>query len=80
MAGYDEFQAFKNYYVMDNESLDLASNYVCFQLNNPGIGYRYYYDMYSYITKCKIVKCKFYKHIIKQSLARPYAMASWSIF
>ena len=76
MAGYDEFQAFKNYYVMDNESLDLASNYVCFQLNNPGIDYRYYYDMYSYITKCKIVL----QNIIKQSLARPYAMASWSIF
>ena len=55
MAGYDEFQAFKNYQIMDNESLDLASNYVCFQLNNPSIGYRYYYDMYTYITKCKIV-------------------------
>ena len=55
MAGYDEFQRFKNYEIMDNESLDLASKYACFQLNNPGIAYRYYYDMYSYITKCKIV-------------------------
>ena len=55
MAGYDEFQRFKNYEIMDNESLVLASNYACFHLNNPGIGYRYYYDMYSYITKCKIV-------------------------
>ena len=55
MAGYDEFQAFKNYQIMDNESIDFASNYACFQLNNPGPNYRYYYDMYSYITKCKIV-------------------------
>ena len=55
MAGYGEFQAFKNYQIMDNESIDFASNYACFQLNNPGPNYRYYYDMYSYITKCKIV-------------------------
>ena len=55
MAGYNEFNSFKNFEIMDNESIKLTSNYVCFQLNNPGPGYRYYYDMYSYITKCKIV-------------------------
>ena len=55
MSGYQEFQRFKNFYVMDKESLELANNYVCLQLNNPGNGYKYYYDMYSYITKCFIV-------------------------
>ena len=55
MEGYDEFQRFKNFKVMDEKLLDFASNYVCLQLNNPSYGYRYYYDMYSYIAKCRIV-------------------------
>ena len=55
MSGYEEFQKFKNFYVMDKEELKLANNYNCLQLNNPGMGYKYYYDMYSYITKCFIV-------------------------
>ena len=42
MVGYDEFQKFINYEIMDNESIDLASNYVCLQLNNPSFGYKYY--------------------------------------
>ena len=59
MAGYNEFQRFKDFKVMDEKSLDFATNYVCLQLNNPSYGYRYYYDMYSYITKCKIVLQKY---------------------
>ena len=55
MSGYEEFEKFKNFYVMDKKSLELANNYVCLQLNNPGIGYKYYYDMSSYLTKCFIV-------------------------
>ena len=55
MEGYDEFQRFKDFEVIDEKSLDFASNYVCLQLNNPSYGYRYYYDMYSYIAKCRIV-------------------------
>ena len=55
MNGYCEFQDFKNFYVMDEESLDSATNYVCLQLNNPSFEYRYYYDMYPYIAKCRIV-------------------------
>ena len=35
MEGYDEFQRFKNFKVMDEKLLDFASNYVCLQLNNP---------------------------------------------
>ena len=55
MSGYKEFEEFKNFYVMDEEKLKLANNYVCLQLNNPGVEYKYYYDMYSYITKCFVV-------------------------
>ena len=59
MTGYDEFQRFKDFKVMDEKSLDFASNYVCLQLNNPSFGYKYYYDMYSYIAKCKTVLQKY---------------------
>ena len=76
MAGYDEFQKFKNFEVMDDKSIDFATNYVCLQLNNPSFGYKYYYDMYSYITKCKIVLQKYNK----TRLVKQFAMESWSIF
>ena len=59
MAGYEEFQKFKNFEVMNEKLIDFASNYVCLQLNNPSFGYKYYYDMYSYIAKCRIVLQKY---------------------
>ena len=59
MAGYEEFKKFENFEIIDEESLDKATNYVCLQLNNPSFGYKYYYDMYSYIAKCKIVLQKY---------------------
>ena len=59
MAGYEEFKRFENFEIIDEESLDKATNYVCLQLNNPSFGYKYYYDMYSYIAKCKIVLQKY---------------------
>ena len=68
MAGYDQFQRFKNFEMMDDESIDLASNYVCLQLNNPSYGYKYYYDMYSYIAKCKIVLQKYTKARLGQAI------------
>ena len=68
MAGYDEFQKFKNFEVMDDKSIDFATNYVCLQLNNPSFGYKYYYDIYSYITKCKIVLQKYNKTRLGQAI------------
>ena len=68
MAGYDEFQKFKNFEVMDDKSIDFATNYVCLQLNNPSFGYKYYYDIYSYITKCKIVLQKYNKTRLSQAI------------
>ena len=55
MAGYAEFCSFEKFKYLDKEDLELANNYICLQLNNPSFGYKYYYDMYSYATKCKIV-------------------------
>ena len=68
MAGYDEFQRFKNFEIMDEESLDFAANYVCLQLNNPSFGYKYYYGMYSYIAKCRIVLQKYNKTRLGQAI------------
>ena len=68
MAGYEEFQRFKNFEIMDDESLDRARNYVCLQLNNPSFGYKYYYDMYSYITKCTIVLQRYTKTKLGQAI------------
>ena len=52
---YYAFKAFTNFERMDKESIDMAADYACQNINNPGPNYRYYYDMYSYITKCRIV-------------------------
>ena len=68
MAGYEEFQRFKNFEIMDDESLDRERNYVCLQLNNPSFGYNYYYDMYSYITKCTIVLQRYTKTKLGQAI------------
>ena len=68
MAGHDEFQKFKNFEVMDEESLNFARNYVCLQLNNPSFEYKYYYDMYSYITKCTIVLQTYNKTRLGQAI------------
>lgn len=56
MAGFEEFQEFKNFKTVDKEDLKLVTNYICLQLNSgSSFQYKYYYDMYSYATKCQIV-------------------------
>ena len=52
---YQAFEAFRNFETMDKKKIDLAADYVCQNLNNFSPNYRYYYDMYSYIVKCRIV-------------------------
>ena len=68
MAGYEQFQRFKNFEMMDEKSIDFALNYVCLQLNNLSYGYKYYYDMYSYIAKCRIVLQKYKKTRLGQAI------------
>ena len=52
LSAFEKFQARE---FVDYDTLKLANDYIALQLNNPGINYRYYYDMYSYATKCFIV-------------------------
>ena len=54
-GGYKEFISFSNFEYLDEEDLKLPNNYICLQLNNHSIGYKYYYDMYSFATKCFMV-------------------------
>ena len=55
MAGLEEFQNFRDFKTVDKEDLKLAVNYICAQLNSPGSHYQYYYDLYSYTSKCFMV-------------------------
>ena len=61
IGAYNAFLAFRNFEVFDDKKLDLAIDHIALNLNNPGIGYRYFYDMYSYATKCKIVLQRYEK-------------------
>ena len=48
MAGFEEFQEFKNFKTVDKKDLELVTNYICLQLNSgSSFQYKYYYDMYS---------------------------------
>ena len=55
MTTYTAFQKFINFEEIDKKTIDRAVDYVCHNLNHQGPNYRYYYDMYSYISKCRIV-------------------------
>ena len=48
----DEYLKFRNFEVVTRQELELANNYICAQLQGTGPNYKYYYDMYSYATKC----------------------------
>lgn len=48
----DEYFKFRNFELVTRSELLLANNYICAQLNGNGPNYKYYYDMYSYATKC----------------------------
>lgn len=61
IAAYDAFLDFKNFKTMDDASLALRNDHICLNLNNPGFGYKYFYDMHSYAVKCKIVLRKYNK-------------------
>lgn len=61
IGAYNAFLDFKNFEIMDKKSLDLAIDHICLNLNNPGVGYKCFYDMYSYAVKCKIVLQKYEK-------------------
>ena len=55
MAGYDQFQNYKNFIYLNEDELKLAVNYICMNLNYSTSDYPYWYDMYSYTSKSFIV-------------------------
>ena len=60
MSGYNAFIKYKDGEFLTKDEFKFASNYVCGYLNNPGVNYPYYYDMYCYIAKSFIV-CRWKK-------------------
>ena len=60
MSGYNAFIKYKDGEFLTKDEFKFASNYVCGYLNNPGVNYPYYYDMYCYIARSFIV-CRWKK-------------------
>ena len=52
---FDHFNHFKEGHSLTEYQLKLAADHVCLNLNNPNGLYRYFYNMYCYITKCNVV-------------------------
>ena len=48
---YNYFKCFEN----GMSLTERANNHVCLNLNNPNFSYRYFYNMYTYITKALVV-------------------------
>ena len=61
MSGYECFKKYESGEFLTKSELKFAVNYMCGYLNNPGLNYRYFYDMYSYISKSFIV-CRWKKN------------------
>ena len=49
------FEKYRDFQPINETELDVAVNYICEHLNSPTLNYGYWYDMYSYTTKSKIV-------------------------
>ena len=54
MSGFSLFQKYLNFEFVDANQLNLITDYICANLNS-GFNYAYWYDMYCYTTKSKIV-------------------------
>ena len=60
MSGYIKYLKYENAKYLTKDELKLAADYVYGYLNNPGVNFRYYYDMYSYISK-SFIACSWKK-------------------
>ena len=49
------FTKYKNFQFVNSEELNLIVDYICGNLNSAFCNYGYWYDMYSYATKSRIV-------------------------
>ena len=55
MAGMEEYERSRDFQTVDKNDLKLAINYICANLNSQGCYYQYWYDLYSYTSKCNMV-------------------------
>ena len=49
------FKKYQNFEFVNTNELNLIVDYICHNLNSVGTDYPYWYDMYCYTTKSKIV-------------------------
>ena len=54
MSRLSLFEKYQNFEFVTAKELDLVTDYICGNLNS-GINYPYWYDMYCYVTKSRIV-------------------------
>ena len=55
MAGYSEFESYKDLKSLSYDELKLALNYICSNLNSPSYNFHYWYDMYCSTSKSLMV-------------------------
>ena len=55
MAGMEEYERFRDFQTIDENDLKFTINYICANLNSQGCYYQYWYDLYSYTSKCNMV-------------------------
>ena len=53
--GLSCFEKYRDFQFVNESELDIIVNYICEHLNHPTLNYGYWYDMYSYTTKSRIV-------------------------
>ena len=68
MTNFEAYKKFEAREFIDKETIDHAADYIAHQLNCPGFNYRFYYDMYSYLAKCRIVLQKYQKTRFGQAI------------
>ena len=49
------FEKYRNFEFVNTTELDLIVDYICENLNSIGTNYPYWYDMYCYTSKTRIV-------------------------
>ena len=49
------FEKYRNFEFVNTDELDLVTDYICGNLNSCFNNYPYWYDMYCYATKTRIV-------------------------
>ena len=79
---YDCFKKYERKEFLTKIELEYANDHVCLNLNNPSFGYKYFYNMYTYITKSFIV-CNWKEkngYDIVSKFGEAICNDSWSIF